>query len=406
MAVTQAVRPTRHRRRVPSTPLTAFVLTLGLLLTQLGSGGSIEPSGSTSHGPHVGFAGLTVSSTGLSRIVAVIQTPPGADWSDSQNLQGNVPLAVDLSALVTGGVPPYRYSWNAGDGTPLNDSASWNHTFSVSGTYDESLVVTDAAGNTSFSSLAVVASPPRTAEYYATLAVSPSIGSSPLNASYGFGGGSWNPVAATFNFGDGNEANWTGQVGPSFMWSPHSHVYSRPGIYPLVAQVEEYNFENHTFGNTTAQVTVIVAGNTSGPWVSAAGGFTQMNCSSPISMNATFDAGVVGGVPPYQFLWSFGDATPVGSGASVRHVYPLSGNPGLLWIELLVEDEAGHVGTSWAPFLGPAHFASDCPTIAPPARQQGLDPWEAGFGLSLVAILALSLTVIHVVRRGNRPGSP
>lgn len=402
--------PVNRRNHPASSPL-ACLLIVGIFLVSGLTGLSNQMRGTDSRAPKIGIESVGAQQGGASPLVAVIQPPPRANWSDdgwfgSITLQGAAPLAVNLSSVVTGGVPPYRYAWDAGDGAPTNDSAAWNHTFLDTGIYVETLVVTDALGNESFSSIPVVVLPPRTAEYYALLSVDPSLGSGPLNASYGFNTDSWNPVAATFNFGDGTEANWTGQVGPSFMWTPHSHIYGRPGVYPLSAQIEEYNFVNHTFGNTTTRVTVLVGGNLSGPWVSPAGGFTQMNCSSPISMNATFDAGVVGGVPPYRYVWSFGDGSPLASGESVRHSFPLASTPGLLSVEVLVEDGAGEVATAWPRFLGPTQFASDCPATPPAVSQPGFDLWEVGFGAAAVGVLTLSVVVIRLLRRGREPGGP
>jgi PKD repeat protein len=59
---------------------------------------------------------------------------------------GHAPLGVAFEAQATGGSAPYVYSWDLGDGT-TSASSGFNHTYSTSGTYPITLIVTDGSGH-------------------------------------------------------------------------------------------------------------------------------------------------------------------------------------------------------------------------------------------------------------------
>lgn len=60
-------------------------------------------------------------------------------------LSGEVPLAVIFTPTINGGVAPYTYAWDFGDGGTSTSSAP-THAYLAAGTYDVTLVVTDANG--------------------------------------------------------------------------------------------------------------------------------------------------------------------------------------------------------------------------------------------------------------------
>ena len=63
-----------------------------------------------------------------------------------------------LSASVTGGVPGYNYTWYV-DGTALNYSSSFGHSFSSTGTYTVEVQIVDKYGETNSSSLTITVEP-------------------------------------------------------------------------------------------------------------------------------------------------------------------------------------------------------------------------------------------------------
>jgi hypothetical protein len=62
---------------------------------------------------------------------------------------------VTFSASVTGGTPPYTYSWDFGDLTEHRTEASPVHSYTRLGTYTVTLTVTDAAGETAVRTMTV-----------------------------------------------------------------------------------------------------------------------------------------------------------------------------------------------------------------------------------------------------------
>src|SRR5579859_4616883 len=74
---------------------------------------------------------------------------------------GQIPLNVAFTGTATGGTPPYSYSWNFGDGSPVSTAQNPSHTYSTAATYTATLTVTDSASpaNTASSSVTITASP-------------------------------------------------------------------------------------------------------------------------------------------------------------------------------------------------------------------------------------------------------
>ena len=75
------------------------------------------------------------------------------DWdlvvsTSSDKAQGNAPLTVSFTALVSGGVAPYFYRWDYGDGTAAGETQNPNHTFILGGVYSVVLAVVDSRGGT------------------------------------------------------------------------------------------------------------------------------------------------------------------------------------------------------------------------------------------------------------------
>jgi hypothetical protein len=75
------------------------------------------------------------------------------DWdlvvsTSSDKAQGNAPLSVSFTALVSGGVAPYLYRWDYGDGSATGETQNPNHTFLFGGVYSVVLAVVDSRGGT------------------------------------------------------------------------------------------------------------------------------------------------------------------------------------------------------------------------------------------------------------------
>jgi PKD repeat protein len=96
----------------------------------------------------------TADVTGYPLSVTLLATPSA----------GISPLAVNISAFASGGVPSYSYSWSFGNGTTPVSSGSLsyiNYTFNTPGIYNVSVTVTDSTHKTTVNSTYVyVYAPP------------------------------------------------------------------------------------------------------------------------------------------------------------------------------------------------------------------------------------------------------
>ncbi len=77
-----------------------------------------------------------------------------------QSVSATEPASIQFTATVSGGISPYSYAWNFGDGSTGTGNPV-THTFSTVGTFTVSCTVTDSIGNidTGSDSVAITASP-------------------------------------------------------------------------------------------------------------------------------------------------------------------------------------------------------------------------------------------------------
>ncbi len=213
----------------------------------------------------------------------------------------NPPIAgqtATLSANVTGGTPPYTYSWSFGDGSSGTGNPV-THSYPVKGSFTTSVTVTDSS------------TPPFSQQVSKAVTVFPMT----LTAMFGFAPG--NPVVGSpVTFGanvTGGTApysdSWTFGDGTSGLGSPTSHTYSAQGTYTVTLRVQDGN------ANTASHSMSVTV---SPPPLTA--GFTFSPASPVINQSVTFNAAVSGGTAPYTFSWNFGD-TGTGAGNPANHSY-------------------------------------------------------------------------------------
>ena len=81
---------------------------------------------------------LVVSGTGINAPVLDISVTESA-------ITGSAPFSTSFTASVTGGVPPYNYTWSFGDSSGSSYGASVSHTYTKPGSYAATVSVTDSA---------------------------------------------------------------------------------------------------------------------------------------------------------------------------------------------------------------------------------------------------------------------
>ncbi len=99
------------------------------------------------------LGGLTVEAARALVVSPQLMVSAGANPTS-----GVAPLRVSFSSSVAGGLRPYTYSWDFGDGTTSSDPTP-NHTYRALGTFTVTLTARDAEGRAVTSSLRVTASP-------------------------------------------------------------------------------------------------------------------------------------------------------------------------------------------------------------------------------------------------------
>lgn len=95
---------------------------------------------------------LAGGSSSLGIAHRTVATPPPLNVSFSYVANGGCyggPASVPFHAVITGGSPPYNYTWGFGDGSPPSYSADPTHTYAnpMNGPYYATLSVKDATGS-------------------------------------------------------------------------------------------------------------------------------------------------------------------------------------------------------------------------------------------------------------------
>src|SRR5215204_889571 len=107
-------------------------------------------SGSSVAPPPTPFPAAARQVFGSFELIAAAPAEPLRVEITSSDTEGQVaPATFDFEANVTGGMEPYTYSWDFGDGSvESDDDESIDHTFNIAGNYTVTLTVTDSTGRT------------------------------------------------------------------------------------------------------------------------------------------------------------------------------------------------------------------------------------------------------------------
>lgn len=265
---------------------------------------------------------------------------------------GTVPLAVGLQALVSGGVPPYAYAWDFGDGATSTD-ANPNHTYTAPGNYTVQLTVVDASNQTARAEGYITVAQPLSVGIVAK----PPTGATPLVVEFNATpSGGFPPYAIHWTFGDGTASDLQGV----------NHTYASPGVYHVHLMVTDSAVDRGGIQNVTAVaggvvsvVPTLVVLAQADPTVGVA----------PIGVN--FTAVALGGSPPYDYAWDFGDGA-TGVGGNVSHGYQA---PGAYNATLTVTDSVGTYRTAAVAVSVAAPLA----LAASPAAARGAPPLDLQF---------------------------
>jgi len=139
---------------------------------------------------------------------------------NTSTTKGQVPLNVNFSSNITGGISPYSYNWNFGDGS-FSSEQNPSHTYSSAGTYTVTLIVTDYNSSQASDSLTITVSDSTSSNVNLTIS---STTGSPAPGS----GGTTNPSPGNHSYSSGSSvqitaipnanyrfAKWTGDISAS-----------------------------------------------------------------------------------------------------------------------------------------------------------------------------------------------
>ena len=218
------------------------------------------------------------------------------------------------------------YSWNFGDGSPVNTTAAPSHDYPTVGTYSALLTVTDDDGatNTVAVPIAVIPNVAPTAIGSAT----PNAGKEPLTVALSSTASSDSDgfiAGYLWHFDDGT---------PDSTDANPSHVYVAPGTYATTLTVTD---EDGLSDTTTVNITV---NPNQPPTAVANSNFQSGNAPLSLLFNSTGSGDPDG---TYTLNWNFGDGTPDSTDANPAHVFTAIGD---YTVTLTITDDNGATDTA------------------------------------------------------------
>lgn len=272
----------------------------------------------------------------------------------------------NFSAIFSGGTAPYTFYWTFGDGTS-STLPSPSHSYLSQGTFTVNLTMRDSAGHSSATSSQLTVFQPLT---ILQLTASPDSASldQPVNFSAQVVGG-LPPYTYNWTFGDG---------GTGANISHITHVYTTNG--PFTARLTVVD-ASHTQATASIQITIVF------------GALAGANASSgAVPLTIGLVGSPQGGIPPYQFTWSFGDGAPVSHSQFPIHTYYTSGtfNVTLTIVDNRSDLASDHFTVTVIGGIGP---------IA--GGESAYSPWLLVTISSGSTLAAVSLTWVAVRKRKN-----
>lgn len=229
---------------------------------------------------------------------------------------------VNFSVNAQGGVRPYSYLWNFGDGTSNSTTTDKvSHLYKAAGTVGVKIEVDDLSGLSTMVFQTLGIQPLQEAVGIAADPRDPVIGDE-VSFTATVSGGTL-PFNYSWDFGDGNSAG-----GASL-----THVYSAEGTY--IVRVNVTDSSNPTQSKIATR-SVSVSRSLCG--LAKSCGMTINDATPVAGQLLTFKANADGGVLPYIFQWEFGDGA-ASSGNTVSHRFVTNGS---YTVKLVVIDNAGH----------------------------------------------------------------
>ena len=251
---------------------------------------------------------------------------------DANSTDSPAPATIEFGANATGGLAPYAYNLNFGDGSNSsnNTSGALNvlHTFDKAGNYTVTLAAKDSGIPSQNASANIVVTIGPTVNETATVAealtanIDANTTNSPAPATIEFGGngtGGSAPYSYSWNFGDGNNSTY---VGPKI-----THTFDKAGNYTVTLAAKDSGIPSQ---NASANI-VVTIGPTVNETATVAEALTANidanTTNSPAPATIEFGGNGTGGSAPYSYSWNFGDGNnSTYVGPKITHTFDKAGN--------------------------------------------------------------------------------
>lgn len=338
------------------------IVALGLAVLLIVGGGPGTPSdGLSSEGgvPSTrGNPALSASATSTP-----VPDPPAYPASGRVSFHGNA----------TGGVPPYAYYWDFGDGASSSDPNPV-HVYAVPGAFISTLTVTDLLGAVTTSTLASIVDLDNPPPY--VIFATPPLGPSPLDVGFQAYGAPPETTKYRWDFDDGNLST-----------AEHpTHEYVRPGTYLTRLDLIDPVGVPYTY-----RITVIALG--SEPLKALASyPIERTGTCFPVTFRVEFQSAAGGGTPPYHYFWDFGDSG-TSQDPQPTHIYRAGFQD--FHVQVRVMDIEGSVATSSVVFTT---YPPPCPTPGGDGLVGGTGGVTA-LGVAGVATIALAAVFTLLLRK-------
>jgi PKD repeat protein len=197
-------------------------------------------------------------------------------------ITGVAPAEIAFEAEASAGKPPYGFFWEFGDGatSQLQDPT---HTFETAGSYAVAMTVTDAAGATCQSEIAIQIEAGALA---CSASADVTSGLPPLQVQFtGSASGGQAPFSYAWEFGDGATSQ---QQNPT-------HEFQTEGLYEVHLTVQDAQESCESSIEIVVQAAPFACQAQADP----AGG--------TVPLEVAFSAEITGGVAPFGYAWEFGD---------------------------------------------------------------------------------------------------
>src|SRR3989441_361568 len=321
-------------------------------------------SGSAVNHVYPSAGAMTVTCTATDSASASAAAPTSVDVSPSPsvgayaNPSAAAPgTSLTFSAQATGGPGGFTdYAWSLGDGA-TGSGVQVAHAFAQPGTYQASVVVTDANGGTASGSVSVTIS-----NIQVTASGTPASGNTDTTFEFSATatGGGGDPFSYSWDFGDGQ----SGVVGPAV-----SHRYPNPGDYaPFVRATDSLG------AGRTVALSPIAVSSVSGPPPQPLSVTMSLSTSLPRVNEAVSLSGTGrGGAGGYTCAWNFGDGVN-STACSTSHAWAAVGHYAVI---VVLSDSGGNrtsdsrtvdVQPNLGPPGGPLNVAFRMTTSLAPAK--------------------------------------